>query len=183
MQKVINGFDVAHVNKETGEVLCETQGCTRILDDTKTQKQIEAEKYKETHVENFNADIPFVKLFSHTTHNIAKSLTPTECKLVLGLIYYMEYETCILKNGCGNNSHYMTALEIAQEMNMEYCGVTRAIKDLIAKGIMAQVSVSDQQRRGIRKCYVMNPYICINGRNPCVNTVQAFFGESGWKDE
>lgn len=39
MRTRINGVNVTHINSETGEVICKTNGCTEIHDGTLTEKR------------------------------------------------------------------------------------------------------------------------------------------------
>ena len=54
MRKKLNSMDVIHVNKNTGEVICETSGCTSIEDETLTENEKKHKEYIDTHVLNFN---------------------------------------------------------------------------------------------------------------------------------
>lgn len=39
MKKMINGYDVVHIDKETGELICETTGCVSIIDNSLSEKE------------------------------------------------------------------------------------------------------------------------------------------------
>ena len=182
MRKFINGRSVAHVDKETGEVICETDGCTYVKDNHKTPMELELEEYKKNPVENFNADKQFVKMYKKMAYVLAMKLTAPEYRLAFALSNFVAYESCILINGEGRNTHFMTLDEIADVMNFEYSNTAKLVKNLIKKGVMAQIITGEYYTRQEVKCYVMNPYIYINGKNPERDTVRAFFKNSGWQE-
>lgn len=182
MQKFINGRNVTHVDKDTGEVICETSGCTYVRDNSKTPKELELEEYKKSHVENFNVDKQFVKMYKKMAYVLAMKLTAPEYRLAFALSNFVAYESCILINGEGRNTHFMTLDEIADVMNFEYSNTAKLVKSLIKKGVMAQIITGEYYTHQEVKCYVMNPYIYINGKNPERDTVRAFFENSGWRE-
>ena len=40
MTTKINGYDVTHIDTETGEIICQTEGCTEIKDDKLSDSEL-----------------------------------------------------------------------------------------------------------------------------------------------
>lgn len=180
MQTQINGYDVIHIDKNTGDVICETQGCTLIKDNMKSEEEIKAEIYKQEHELNFNKGEKFVKMFADIAYKLALHLPATEYRVAFGLSKFISYESCILEVGYGYEKHNMTLDDISREMKLQYKTASRIISSLIKKGVLAQVKTGQLQSSKTTNCYVVNPYIYLNGKNPTKEVVQHFFTNSGW---
>lgn len=181
MRKKINGYDVVHSVKDTGEIICETSGCTSIEDDTLSKEDEKRKEYTDTHVLNFNKSEGFVKMFAETAYVLALHLPPKEYQFAMGLSKFVTYESCSLKNGYGKSSHFMDLREIADVMNVDYTRASRIISSLIKKGVIGQLKIGDRRTEIIKQHYIVNPYIYINGKNP-EKEICDYFHNSGWKE-
>lgn len=107
MRTKINGCDVTHVNTDTGEIICETKGCTEIKDHSLTDKENNKREYMDSHVLDFNNGEKFVKLYDKTIPILRKMLSPTEFTFVISLSEFVSYEDCILRKTHHGNSHIL----------------------------------------------------------------------------
>lgn len=182
MKTQFNGFNLAHIDKETGEVLCETSGKVIIEDGRKTEDELKAETYVREHELNFNRKEGFVKLYTDVAYILAKHLSATEFKVAFGLSKFVSYESCILKTGYGCNSHAMNLEEMANALDMDYTRLTRVVRSLINKGVFGIMQTGNCKTEKMNKYYIVNPYIYLNGKNPAKDVVKHFFRHSGWKE-
>ena len=180
-KKKINGYNVMHVDKDTGEILCETTGCTEIIDNSKTESEKKRLEYIESHVMSFNKGEKFVKLYDETIKILRKNLTPSEFMVAISLAEYTSYEDCIIKQGGHGNGHDMNMNDLAEELGIEYTRISKIIKSLIQKGVIGRFETGNTYDNKLRKVYIANPYIYFRGNN--VNkSVANYFSNSGWKE-
>ena len=181
MKKKIIGNNVTHIDSDTGEIICETKGCTSISDDQKTDKQKKNDAYRESHVLDFNKEESFVKMFTEITYKLSFILSPKEYVVAIALAKFVSYENNVLVNGYGNQQHNMDLYEIASVLKMDYTRVSRIISSLIKKGVLGQFKTGNLENSKLDRCYIANPYIYINGANPALE-VYEYFNKSGWKE-
>lgn len=178
----INGVKtVSHIDDETGELICKTEGTTEIKDNVLSDKELKKKEYNESHVVGFNKGEGFVKMFTDVAYALSLELKPQEYQIALGLSKFVSYEDCSLKNGYGKSSHFMDLNEISEVMHIEYSRTSRVVSALIKKGVLGQIKVGNREDNVVRKMYVMNPWLCINGKNPS-KEVYEYFERSGWKE-
>ena len=181
MEIKINGYDVIHVNKETGEVIAETEGCTSIESSVKMPSELKKEEYVNTHCIDFNKDEPFVKMYPKVVNKLASVLKPNEFKTVMMLSRYVDYENCVLVFGNRKYKHYMTLQEISDVTKIQYSKIATIMRSLIKKGIIGIFKTGNKTTEKLEKCYVVNPYIYMNGKNP-LKDICILFKNSGWED-
>lgn len=182
MKTQINGYDVIHVDKNTGNIICETQGCTEIIDNNKSESEIKAEIYKQEHEMNFQKKEGFVKMFTDVTYILALKLPAPEFRVAIGICKFVSYENCILQIGHGQEIRNMDLDDISEVMELNYKTCARIVASLIKKGVLAKVQSGQLGEYTTNTCYVVNPYIYVNGRNPAKVVVNEFFKNSGWKE-
>ena len=78
MKTKIYERNVTHVDSDTGEIICNTAGCTTILDNQKTRDEKKRDEYVKSHVLNFNKGESFVKMFTEVVYKLSFILTPKE---------------------------------------------------------------------------------------------------------
>lgn len=182
MKTTINGYDVTHINTDTGEIICETKGCTEIRDNRLTDSELKRQEYLNSHDINFNKKVHFVKMYVEAVYRLAQKLSSKEFSVAMALARYVEYETCIVCNGYGKNKHYMDLHEIAKELNTDYSRMTRIMSSLIAKGVIGEFKTGDIENKKTIKYYIVNPFIYSNGSHPENRVVEHFFKKSGWQE-
>lgn len=124
----------------------------------------------------------FMKLSISGAQRMVEVLTPTEITMVIGLVPYVSYEDCCLReNGRGE---VMSAQDIARALEMDDAKVYRLIKSLEEKGVMGHHitgSILDGYKGRVRKVYTVNPFIYCRGKR--VNrAVYDFYLKSGWRE-
>lgn len=181
MKTKINCRDVIHIDKENGDIICETQGCTEIKDDNLTETEKKRLEYISTHEMNFNKGADFVKMYTDIVYKLAQKLSPKEFSVAISLCKYVEFETCILRNGYGKGKHDMDLHEISDELNIDYTRMSRIMSSLIAKGVIGEFKTGNLKTTKIIKKYLVNPYIYTNGAHPEIDVIEHFFNKTGWK--
>jgi len=182
MTTKINGYDVTHIDTETGEIICQTEGCTEIKDDKLSDSELKRKEYLDSHDMNFNKGEKFVKMYVECVYHLAQKLSAKEFSVAMALARYVEYETCIVCNGYGKGKHYMDLHEIAKELDTDYSRMTRIVGSLIAKGVMGEFKTGDVEGKKVIKYYIVNPFIYSNGSHPENDVIEHFFKNSGWKE-
>lgn len=165
-----HGAHIAMVNMDTGEVMEELHGEVHATD----------EPYNKP--ERFNDGEPFVKMYSKIAYVLGEKLSGSQYKMAYRLAYFIEYQTSILTIVKNHKKCYMTLEDIANVMHMEYKATARIIHALVKRGVMTVVPIGHCDNEKKEKYYVMNPYIYINGRVPSQDTLNIFFGNTGWKE-
>lgn len=183
MKTKLNGQNVTHIDTDTGEIICQTEGCTEIKDSTLSEEEKAKKEYEETHIMNFNKDKKFVKLYTDGLPILKEHLTPTEFMFTILLAEFVTWEDCILRATSNGNSHVINAKEIAELLNMDYGVVRRLISALKRKGVIGKHetgSILPNADIKANNVYTANPYIFFKGIN--VNsTVATFYQNSGWQ--
>lgn len=182
MTTKINGYDVTHIDTETGEIICQTEGCTEIKDDKLSDSELKRKEYLDSHDMNFNKGEKFVKMYAECVYRLTQKLSAKEFSVAMALARYVEYETCIVCNGYGKGKHHMDLHEIAKELDTDYTRMTRIVSSLIAKGVMGEFKTGDVEGKKVVKYYIVNPFIYSNGSHPENDVVEHFFKNSGWKE-
>lgn len=181
MKTKITGYDVIHANKETGEIICETSGCTSIEDANLSSSELKKQEYLNSHITNFNKKESFVKMFTDTTFILSKKLPPKEFMLAMGLSKFVSYEDCILRIGYGKSMRAMTLHDISDQFEIEYSRVTRLFNSLVSKGVVGEFITGNINDSKKTKVYIVNPYIYLNGKNPDKD-VCCYFDKTGWME-
>lgn len=185
MKTKLNGFNVQHVNMDTGEVICETKGVTEIDDGVLTEKEKKKKEYVESHVMNFNKKSSFVKLYDDVVDILFEKLDAKEFSIAIALSKYVSYEDCVLREGGHGNGKIFTIKDLSTMLKREYTTFSKTFKSLISKGVIGQGSfVTGNVETGKleRKTgYVVNPYIYFRGNN-VDKLVLEYFNRSGWKE-
>ena len=181
MKTKIYERNVTHVDSDTGEIICNTAGCTTILDNQKTRDEKKRDKYVKSHVLNFNKGESFVKMFTEVVYKLSFILTPKEYMVAMSLSNFVSYENNALVNGYGNQQHFMNLKEISEVLNMDYSRASRVVNSLIKKGILGRFKTGNLMNNKLSESYIANPYIYINGMNPSLE-VYEYFNKSGWKE-
>lgn len=179
MKTKITGYDVIHTNKETGEFICETSGCTSIGDMNLTSSELKRQEYINSHIINFNKKESFVKMFTDTTFILSKKLPPKEFSLAIGLSKFVSYEDCVLRIGYGKSMRAMTLRDVSDQFDIEYSRVTRLVNSLVSKGVIGEFTTGNISNKKKIKVYIVNPYIYLNGKNPD-KEICSYFDKAGW---
>lgn len=181
MKTKITGYDVLHTNKETGEIICETSGCTSIEDENLSSSELKKQEYLNSHIINFNKGESFVKMFTDVTYILFKRLPLKEFGVAVALSKFVSYEDCVLRIGYGKNMKAMTLHDISDQLEIEYSRITRLINSLISKGVIGEFVTGNINDNKKTKVYIVNPYIYLNGKNPDKD-VCGYFDKTGWME-
>ena len=156
------------------------------LCDVDTGEKIEEDLYRKRKVkENEPVALKgeaFMKLSIVATKRMLKELTPTEVTMVIGLVPYVSYTDCCLReNGQGE---LMSAQDIARAMEMDDAKVYRLLKSLKDKGVIGEHvtgSILPGYKGRVKKIYTVNPFIYYKGKR--INRfVYNFYLHSGWRE-
>jgi hypothetical protein len=185
MNTKISGYKVQHVDMETGEIICETEGVTEIKDNVMTEKEKKRQDYIDSHVMNFNKDASFVKLYDEVVEMLFNKLDAKEFSLAIALCKYVSYEDCALREGGHGNGRIFTIKELSEKLNREYTRFSRTFKSLIKRGVIGKWSfeTGNVETGEIEKKsgFIVNPYIYFRGVN-VDKLVYEYFDRSGWKE-
>jgi hypothetical protein len=181
MKTRINGYDVIHTVKETGEIICETSGCTSIEDTNLSTSELKRREYLNSHVANFNKGESFVKLFTDTAFILSKNLPPKEFMVTVAICKFVSYEDCVLRIGHGKSMRAMTLRDISEQLEIDYTRITRIVNSLVAKGVIGEFTTGNINDGKKTKVYILNPYIYINGKSPDIDVCR-YFDETGWRE-
>ena len=182
MNKRINCMDVIHTDKETGEIICETTGCTQIKDNVLSEKEIERNKYLDSHIMKFKDGDVFVKFYVEAIPLLRKHLTPSEFVFAVSIAEFVSWQDCVLRKGTHGNNHIIDMKEMAELLDMDYGVVRRLVSSLKKKGVIGKHetgTILEDSDSKMKTVYTVNPHIYFRGVD--VNkTVASFYEDSGW---
>lgn len=175
MKTIINGTKVAHVNAETGEIICETEDRTIISDGQLTSSEKAFKEHIEKYQDDFNEDQPFVKCFTNISLQLVKQLSPIECKILIALTSFVCYEDCMIRQDGRINRDILSVQDLAKILNMKYDTLQRIIRSLNIKGVLAilKVGAGDGSKK-TKKALIVNPYIYVRGTSVKRTTLSMF---------
>ena len=166
------------VNSETGEILDEFNAGDKIS--VQRSSQIE---YVKTHIQNFNADKSFIKIYDDVVPLLEKHLTNPEFKFVIILSPHVSYEDCIIRETTNRKSKILGISDIAEIHGYTYDYAKKIMASLKRKGVIGKHD-SGSILPGVtesKTVYTVNPYIYFRGNN--INTaIYSFYENSGWKE-
>lgn len=182
MNKRFNGIDVIHSDAETGEILCETKGCTQVKDNEMTEKEIEKKKYLDSHIMKFKDGDIFVKFYLEAIPVLRKHLTPSEFVFAVSIAEFVSWQDCVLRKGTHGNNHIIDMKELSELLDMDYGVVRRLVSALKKKGVIGKHetgTILEDSDSKAKVVYTVNPYIYFRGVD--VNkTVASFYENTGW---
>lgn len=184
MEKKINCANITHIDTDTGEIICQTEGCTEIKDSNESAEERARKEYERTHILNFNEGKSFVKLYTGGLNILRQHLTPTEFVFAISLAEFVTWEDCVLRASSNGHSHIITAKELSELLDMDYNVVRRLIAALKKKGVIGKHdtgSIIDNSDIKIKSVYTVNPYVFFKGIN-ANRTVTAFYEHTGWRE-
>lgn len=182
MKTKLNGQNVTHIDTETGEIICQTEGCTEITDSNLSEDEKRKKEYEKTHVTNFNEGASFVKLYLNV-NNLRKNLTQSEFTIAISLADFVCYDDCILRRGGHHNGEILSIKSLAEEMDLKYDSLQKTLNSLIKKGVVGIHKTGCRDNPNIMiKAITVNPYIFSKGKS--VNkTILSLFHHSNWNED
>lgn len=184
MRKVITDRNLVHVDKDTGEALCESQGCIVIVDSQLSDAEKTKQEYIQSHEMNFQKGKTFVKLFSDALPHLTRYTTSAEFVFLINLARFVSWEDCVLRFSTNGNNHIISMKEMATLLDMDYNVVRRLVASLKKKGIIGKHetgTILPHSDTVIKTAYTVNPHIFFRGVN--INkSVLAFYEDTGWKE-
>lgn len=174
MEKKLNGMNITHVDTDTGEIICQTEGCIKIIDTTLSDQEKARKEYEETHVMNFNEGKSFVKLYLDV-NSLRKQLTPNEFSVAISLADFICYEDCILRKGGHGNGKILDIKSLSEEMDIPYESLRKVIRSLLKKKVIAFFEIGDDKSKNSTiKTIMVNPYIYTKGQHILAQVLTIF---------
>ncbi len=167
------------VNASTGEIENATYAGDKLGITRFSQLQ-----YVATHVQNFNSDKTFVKIYDEVVPLLEKYLTLPEFKFAICLTPHVSYEDCIIRQTMDRRSKILTMKDIAEIHNYKYDYVRKIMSSLKNKGVIGKHetgSILGEYPDGNDVVYTVNPYIYFRGSD-MITPVHSFYYNSGWKE-
>ena len=166
------------VNTDTGEEEYKLKEGDRIVSSEKV-------KYVSEHVMNFNANEPFVKLYTRIVPILRKHLTPGEFTFLISLSEFVSYDDGIIRNCSHGNCNVVNQKELAELLDIPYGNVRQFMRKLMNKGVIASVKtgyIYPDEKERYTNAYVVNPYIFFRGVDANKKILKTFFDNTGWKE-
>ena len=141
-------------------------------------------QYATTHVQNFNSDKTFVKIYDEVVPLLEKWLTPSEFKFAICLTPHVSYEDCIIRQTMDRRSKILNQKDIAELHNYKYDYVRKMMASLKNKGIIGKHetgNILSEYPEDYNVVYTVNPYVYFRGSD-MITPVHSFYYNSGWKE-
>lgn len=166
------------VNTDTGEILDEFH-----IGDKLSIQRSEQMDYVKTHIQNFNSDKSFIKIYDDVVPLLEKYLTNPEFKFAIILSPHVSYEDCVIRETTNRKSKILTIADIAEIHGYKYDYAKKIMASLKHKGVIGKHDtgsiIPDVNDNKI--AYTVNPYIYFRGNN--INkTIYSFYESSGWRE-
>jgi len=171
-------YPMALVNTETGTILDEFKAGDRLS--IQRSEQID---YVKTHIQNFNADKSFIKIYDDVIPLLEQYLTNPEFKFVIILSPHVSYEDCVIRETTSRKSRVLTISDIAKIHGYKYDYAKKIMLSLKHKGVIGKHDSGSilPGATEVKTVYTVNPYIYFRGNN--INkTIFSFYENSGWKE-
>lgn len=182
MKKKLNYENVIHIDRETGEVICTSEGVTSIEDSTPTEEELKQKEFLEKYDPHFNKGARFVKLYDGVLELLTQKLTKAELVFMFKLVRLVSYEDGILRTGGHGNGVILDLDDIAEIIGENYKNCSKLMNGLIKKGVIGKHQTGCIEKPDILvKCYTFNPYI-LNRGVKMNRTILALFENSGWNN-
>lgn len=182
MKKKLNYENIAHVNEETGEIICKTYGVTTIEDCELTEEELRREMFLHKYDPNFNKGVRFVKLYDGVLDALTEKLTKAELVFMLKIVKLVSYDDCILRTNGHGHGKILDLNDIADAIGENYKNCSKLMGGLIKKGVVGKHETGCVENPDIMvKCYTFNPFIISRGVK-LNRTIIALFEKTGWKD-
>ena len=181
MKTKLNYENVVHIDRNTGNVICMTNGVTSIEDNIPTESELKKKEFLEKYDPNFNKGARFVKLYDGVLELLTQKLTKAELVFMLKLIKFVSYDDGILRMGGHGNGVILNLDDITTAIGENYKNCNKLMNGLIKKGIIGKHQTGCVEKPDILiKCYIFNPYI-LNRGVKMNRTILALFENTGWR--
>lgn len=182
MKKKLNYENVVHIDKDTGEIICETQGATIIQDNMLTEDEIKKQEFLDKYEPNFNKGARFVKLYDGVLDILTQRLSKAELVFMLKIVKLVSYDDCILRTNGHGNGRILDMNDISHVTGENYKNCNKLMNGLLKKGIIGKHETGCIENPDIVvKCYTFNPFIICRGTK-LNKTIINLFDKSGWKE-
>lgn len=172
--KRFNGINIIHSDKETGEILAETDGISSTVcieeEIEKTQSDIDNELHK------FGSD-NFLKLFRGKGALMKKELTNNEIATIVFLSDYICFNDCILRKNGDSRGHALSLKELSGLLDVSYDNLRKTMASLKKKEVIAVHSTGDKENG--TKWITVNPYFIFRG-GKATNWIMEFYKDTRW---
>ena len=95
MKTVITDRNIVHVDKDTGEAICESEGVITIKDSRLTDKEKKKQEYLDTHEMSFKKKQTFIKLYTDIVPYLMKYTTSAELIFLINISRFVSWEDCV----------------------------------------------------------------------------------------
>lgn len=168
---VFNDINLGMTNMDTGEILCTTNGTTRVFEINNS------EDYDEDEIKPFCKDITFLKLFRGSGNGMKKILTNTEVATLVYISDFVTYGDCVLRKNGNANGHALTIKEMSEMLDIPYDTFRKTIYSLKKKQVIGFHSTGDNDNG--TKFLTVNPYIFCRG-DKVSNWIKDFYSNTEW---
>ena len=171
--------DLAIVSMETGEILD-----TLKTGDNLSLVRAEQIEYTKSHIQNFNSDKTFVKIYDDVVPLLEKYLTLPEFKFTICLTPHVSFEDCIIRRTMDRKSQILNMHDLAELHGYKYDYVRKIMSSLKNKGVIGRHdtgSILKEYSGNSNTVYTVNPYIFFRGVD-ILTPVHSFYSNSGWKE-
>lgn len=182
MKKKIYCKKMSHVDEETGEVVCRTEGVTSIIDEQPSPEEIKQREFLEKWDTKFNNGARFVKLYDGVLDVLVEKLSKAELQFLMKIVKLISYDDGILRTGGHGNGKILNLEDIADITNESYKNCCKLMNGLFKQGVVGKHTTGCVGSPNILvKCYTFNPYI-INRGVKFDRTIMGLFDKTGWKE-
>ena len=176
-KKVFNGYNLSHVDNNTGEILCQTQGQTKVIIES-IEEMTDGEKLH-TLIPFGSDDMKFLKMFRGNGRRMKDKLTNTEIATLVFLSDFICYNDCVLRKNGDARGHALTIRELASELDIEYDTLRKTINSLKKKEVIGTHNTGDIDNG--TKWITVNPYLLCRGKR-VEQWIASFYENTIWND-
>jgi len=174
--KKFNGINVTHIDTDTGEVLCKTEGYSSVfIEEKERQTQSEIDKELKTFGNN-----NFLKMFRGNGVFMKKELTNNEIATIVFLSDYICYNDCVLRKNGDIRGHALSIRELSDLIGISYDNFRKTMSSLKNNQVIAVHSTGNANNE--TKWIAVNPYIFFRGSR-VEHWISEFYKNTKWNTQ
>lgn len=182
MKKKLYYNNVSHVDEETGEVICRTEGVTTIEDSQPTPEELKRQEFLKKWNPKFNKGARFVKFYDGVLDVLIEKLSKSELQFMMKIVKLVSYDDSILRTGGHGNGKILNLHDIATITDETYKNCSKLMNALLKHGVVGKHETGCVGKPNIVvKCYTFNPYI-LNRGVKLDKTIESLFTKTGWRE-
>lgn len=171
--KRFNGMNITHLDSDTGEILCKTEGNSSVCieeNEIKTKSEIDKE------LQSFG-NSNFLKMFRGNGAFMKKELTNNEIATIVFLSDYICYNDCVLRKNGDIRGHALSIHELSDLLGISYDNFRKTMSSLKRKEVIAVHSTGNANNE--TKWITVNPYIFFRGSR-VEHWISEFYKNTKW---